>query len=163
MHAQRGRTLLLLLSLLQSLNKMVRVLIVPLIIASYLVWVRAKCFMGWSLFQKVSEINNLMSQCGLGTLTLKKTNHKSRLHQHARLLSCTALIPHVLVGEAGLSPLALLGESSTLKRPINIRHQRVPIVLCPPGTGGATEGGSKEKASFLEGTARKLKMRPYCF
>lgn len=74
MHAQREQTLLLLLSLPRLLNKMVRILIVPLIVASYLLWVRAKCFMGWSLFQKASKINHLLSHCGLGALTLKKTN-----------------------------------------------------------------------------------------
>lgn len=119
MHAQREQTLLLLLSLPRLLNKMVRILIVPLIVASYLLWVRAKCFMGWSLFQKASKINHLLSHCGLGALTLKKTNHKSPLHQHTRLLICMALIPHVLV-EVGLTPWTLLGVSSTLKRPINM-------------------------------------------
>lgn len=111
----------------------------------------------------MSEINHLLSHRGLGTPTLRKTNHKSPLHQHARLLSCTVLIACVLVGEGGLTPLALVGESSTLERPVSTQPQRLPLVLCPRGTEGTTERRPKEKATFLEGTARKLKMRPYCF
>lgn len=98
---------------------MVGGLIVPLIIASYLVCVRAKCFMGWLPFQRLSEINHLLLHGGLEMLTLRKANHKSPLHQHVQLLHCTALIPHVLVGEVGLTALASLGQSSTSGRLIN--------------------------------------------
>lgn len=161
MHAQRGQALLLLLSLPRLLNKMARVLIVLLIVASDLVWVRAKCFMGWLLFQKVSEINQPAVSPSSRDADPKESKPQvtsPSTHEAAELFGSSSPRAGRRSGPdtTGITRAVLHLEKTD-------EHTTPTCAPCPLPTRDRdpTRRGPKEQVSLLEGTARKLKIRPH--